>query len=253
MKIMLLFFCFFSGPSGFYSCYPDNTSSVEVVFDRVKVLSTEEECKKYCFEENVRYYHIEATTICICGNTTTSKTCCPKVNNECSSRNYLGPTTALAKAGIRVEHIPRLVAGVSHDVTVSTSLTAITQVKLRFGDSQTVKTINAPNATVRHTYTHSDLFWITVSACAASKNVCEDASLPVQVQVPASDLKAVIIAITQADVSSKLPDNIRSAFTAGYNMDVRWSRTYQGIDSKRKFIVKYYRVRTVSTQENLIQ
>ncbi|XP_060598141.1 polycystin-1-like isoform X3 [Ruditapes philippinarum] len=222
------------GPSGFYSCYPDNTSSVEVVFDKVNIVSTEEECKNYCFVENVRYYLVEGSNICICGNTTTSKSCCPKISDQCSSRSYLGPITTLAEAGIRMSHIPRLVEGKSHEVSVTTSLTAIDQINLRFGDSQTIKTVNASSVTTQHTYTHSGLFWLTVSACAATRNVCEDASLPIRVQVPAVNLTTYMTAITLADVSSNLSSSFSATFSMGYDIDYRWSKTYGGTVTKRK-------------------
>ncbi|XP_053381250.1 uncharacterized protein LOC123562128 [Mercenaria mercenaria] len=223
-----------AGPSGFYSCYPDSTSSVNVVFAKVKNVSTEDECKNYCFEEDVRYYYMEGTNTCICGDVTSSISCCPKVNDFCSGKTYLGPTTEYVEAGINITHIPRLTAGYAHEFSLTTTLGAIDQINLRFGDSATIETVNASYATVQHTYTHSGLFWLTASACAAAKGVCEDAALPIRVEVAAENLTTYMTGMSLAEVSSNLTASFLATFSQGYEFDIMWTKTYNGVVTKRQ-------------------
>lgn len=227
---------FLPGPSDFYSCSPKNTSSLEISFSLVKVVTSETECKRHCFEEDERYYHLEGSNICLCGSRSATQTCCPMVMSSCSGRTYLGPSTVLAEAGINITHIARPTAGISQSFVMTTSLDAIDQLRVGFGDSLTETIVNMSYATFQHTYLHSGLFWLSASACAASFGVCETVSIPIKVQVPPENVTTYLTGVGDADVASDLSVSFTATFKMGYDIDYIWSRNFNGIVTKSEYM-----------------
>lgn len=226
----------FSGPSNFYSCTPDNSSSdsTEVHFGEAKNINTETECQEFCFEQGLPHYLIKSS-VCVCGEIPTSGSCCPMVQVQCNGRTFIGPNTLTSVAGINITHVPQLYAGFSHQFTVTTTLGIIDEVRWQFGDSEKETVIASANSTVHHTYTHSGQFWLSVSACINIVNQCEVAMIPVRVQVPPANLTTYITGYNKADVSSGLT-NIFATFGMGYDFSYKWSKTdSSGITKKRKF------------------
>lgn len=192
-------------------------------------------CEEYCFTQDHRYYHMEGS-VCICGDLgTTIDGCCRYASSPCQTKTYLGPTTALALAGINITHIPQLYVGSFHEFSVTTELGVIDEIRWRFGDSQSKIDVSGKSDAQNHTYTYSGVFWLTVSACVQQVNVCEDTALPLLVQVPPENLTTYITGVDKADVSSNLTDIIYATFSMGYNFQYYWAKDYNGDITKSKF------------------
>ena len=146
------------------------------------------------------------------------------VQVSCNGRTFVGPNSYTAVAGINITHVPQLYAGYSHEFTVTTTLGVIDEIRWQFGDSDDMTVTSGVNSTRHHTYTHSGQFWLTVSACMQATNQCEDALIPVRVQVPSANLTTYITGIVKADVSNGLT-NIFATFGMGYDFSYIWSKT----------------------------
>lgn len=165
-------------------------------------------------------------TVCVCGDIFSgSSSCCPMVMVTCQSRTFIGPNTFTSVAGIDIEYIPQLYVGLSHEFSVTTTLGIIDEIRWQFGDSEEFTTVTGSNSTMKHTYTHSGKFWLTVSACISLINQCEDAVIPIRVQVPPANLTGYITGYNKVfDVSSSLT-NVFAIFGMGYDFSYHWGKT----------------------------
>lgn len=196
---------------------------MDVHFSVATTVATETDCQEYCFEQGLPHYLLKGS-VCVCGDIATTGTCCPYVQASCNSRNFIGPNTLTSVAGINITLIPQLYAGFFHEFSVTTTLGIINEIRWMFGDSESEQVISAANSTVKHTYTHSGKFWLTVNACVQPLGQCEEAMVPVRVQVPPANLTTYITGINKADVSSDLT-NIFATFALGYDFSYSWSKT----------------------------
>ncbi|XP_052263512.1 uncharacterized protein LOC127866766 isoform X3 [Dreissena polymorpha] len=213
------------GPSSFYSCAPDNSTSLdskEVHFAQAIQVTTDMECEEHCFSENYTHY-IQISNVCVCGTVQDSGNCCPYVTAICRTKSFLGPNAVASIAGINLSHVPQLYVGRAHMFSVTTTLGIVDQIRWQFGDSEQETVISGKTSSVQHTYTHSGKFWVTAKACVNSTNACESATIPVRVQVQPSNLTTYITGYNKADVSKNLTDMFAS-FALGYDFSFYWTK-----------------------------
>lgn len=151
------------------------------------------------------------------------------VKSDCDGRTYADVDASLASAHISARYVPLLIVGNSHQFSISTSLSIINKFGFNFGDSDDFFNVSSSTTatTIRHTYSYSGQFWLSIYACVEAVDVCETESIPVGVQVPLEFLITYITAVSKIDVAQELA-GVHYTLPMGYNVDSYWWRTFNG-------------------------